>query len=1406
MPPSGQPGNLIGERRLCKKFYSRGRLQWIVAEILVAVIELLIGATTATAAPLDVELEDLRPGLPAIYRSLAEKDAALARVDLKPAFNLGHSSPHPRIPAGPFEVTWGGIIFIKETPPLAFEAFVSGEVTVEIDGVTVLQGRGESDTSRVVGKDKLNRPIGLYRLRIQYRSLVERPARLQLWWEGPSFSKEPLPAWQLKHVAADLPKTLTEDELAEKGRVAVGRLGCARCHQGAFPGVTEPPPGPALADVGKRVSKSWLLDWLEDPAKVRKDARMPALFSADRDGFVERWLITEYLLKGAGELKPSAAIGDHRLGRRDFVNMGCTACHHIPDIERAEQPDFDRYPLANTGLGDRLPPEALAAFIANPHARYPDGRMPRLPMKPETARGIADYLLLWSKASARDTTASKLPTADEIAKVSRRLRARNQTAMAEGLIQEKGCARCHPGLGQSMAADVRIAVKDDSKGCLSGKGLPHVAVDPTTQKAVAAYRAIAPREHHPAPFAARQRLLDRSGCFRCHQHDSDRPPPLETISSTQGGAYLQELPFQRTPRLSYPLQKYTRAHVVGAVREGVTGLRPARFSYRMPSFGTEAETLVQALAEADGELTAAPDPPVQAPADPTLGTLSGSTLAGFQGYACVSCHIWNGQALSEADPGAVGTELTRLTGRIRRDWFERFLEDPARAHPGTPMPGIFPKGKKATLPSVLDGDPVRQKEALWSYFALGKDAPSPKPPPPLPVTAPAKGEPAIVAQIPLHLPGGALIESICVLTADHDLIIYDVGASTLHSAYTGGQILRNVQGRLRTFVAAGTAVGDLKADPPLQLLGGDKPEAPTALVLHGYDRLEDGVRIRRQAQFASGTVEIIETLRIATEGGKRRLLREMHFTGVAVGKSLELHSRAAKDAAIEVVPVTGDAKGAVADGIFKSILVPNRDRAVAATIRYELPPAKAPPIVERPAILADPGKVEGSLERPGYRAIALPRPKTVAGDDLIMPGAVAVNPKDGRLFVASMKLGEIFVLNDPTGDGKSAHFDNYARGLFQEAYSMLAESDALYVLHRRNLTKITETKGGIAERFERVAALPHGVGDTYDYGYGLARDPKGAFVFTYAPYANTTMPGSGNALRMRPGKPPEEVGYGFRNPFGWCSGPGGDVFFTDNQGEWVATNKLCHLVSGRFYGYPNPAQRQHTSKPFGKTACWAPYGWARSLNGVTYDNTGGKFGPFAGQFFLAELMYGGAIIRVDLEKVNGEYQGACFPFWGKGLLGPLTLAFSPKGPLYVGSITEPGWMAQPDRGAVYRIDYTGQTPFEMQTIRARPKGFRIVFTQPVTADSAAKPASYQVEHYRYEYTGAYGSPELDRTRVAIERATVAADGKSVELVLPSLVKDRIYLITARGVRSAKGEGLVHAQGAYTLNDVPGGGE
>jgi glucose/arabinose dehydrogenase len=1390
-----------------------------------AVIVLLVGISQAPVCGgpekthperVEVEPEDLPPGLIANYRSLTDKGATLHRIDAKPAFHLGFSSPHPRIPAGPFEVDWTGMLYAKDPGPITFDAFVSGEVTVKVDGVPVLQGRGETEASRAGPGTPLDRPSGVYRLAIHYRSLPDRPARLQIWWQGATFAHEPLPAWLLKHQPEDVPPALVREQLAEKGHAAVGKLGCARCHKSAFPGVAEPPPGPSLANVRQRIYRAWLLEWLADPAKVRRDARMPALFSADRTGFVERWIIAEHFLGPSAAEKRSAPspsqpdnrgnserdrAGDHRLGRRAFVSLGCAACHLLPDAPRAEQPGLDRVPL--TDIGDWLPAEELAAFLGNPHSRYPDGRMPRLPVTPDAARDIAAYLLLWSKPNAAIARNVEPPSAAEIRAVTRRLGTSDVHAAGATLIHQKRCAACHPGLGAVTPVDEPLMAADPGRGCLSGRSVPRFTVDTATREAIAAYQTVATQEKHPSPFAARQGLIAHLGCLRCHQRDSDRPPPIEAIGSTLGSAWLQEIPFQRTPRLSYPHQKYLRPHLLAAVREGVAGLRPDRYTYRMPAFGHDADTVVQALAEGDGDLPVGPETSAAEPADPTLASLTGSRLAGFQGYSCLSCHMWNGKMLSEPDPGAVGTDLTRVAGRLRRDWFDRFLEAPSRFHPNTPMPSIFFHGKPATLTSVLDGDPTKQKEALWSYFSLGSKAPSPKPQPPVPAVAPEAGEPPLVAQIPIRLPDGKTMESVTVLYHSHDLIVYDVGASSLHSGYTGAQILRDVQGRLRPFSLSGTLVGaGFQADSPLQLLDGGKAEVPTKRTLHGYDRLADGVRIRWQAQFAAGTVEAAEMLRLITDGKKRWLLREFRFTGVPESRSIELRTRVTGPLAVDISAAVGEAKGTIADGIFRAVLTPNQEHAVQATIRNELPEPTSPPPVAR-TVLADSAKMDGTLERPGYQAIAYPRPKTSSGEDRVMPAALAVDPKDGRVFVASMKTGEIFVVRDPTGDGRKARFDNYAHGLFQETLSMLAEPGVLYVLHRRNLTRLVDTDGdGIADRFDRVAALPHGVADTYDYGYGLVRDKSGAFVFTYAPYANTHLPGSGSALRLVSGKEPQQIAFGFRNPLGWCTGPDGDVFFTDNQGEWVATNKLCHLAEGRFYGFPNAAQRQHATKPPGRAAVWVPYGWAKSVNGVAYDNSGGKFGPFSGQFFLAELMFGGGIVRASLEKVNGEYQGACFPFWGRGLLGPLTLAFDLQGRLWVGGITEPGWMAQPDRGALFRIDYTGQVPFEMQSIHVRPRGFRIVFTRSVSPETARGPAAYEIEHYRYEYTGAYGSPELDRTRVAIERVELAADGRSVDLTTAPLLKGHVYLIQARGVRSPKGEALVHAIGAYTLNELP----
>jgi mono/diheme cytochrome c family protein len=1333
---------------------------------------------------LEIEAEELKPGVVAEYRSQAEPKIFVTRIEAKPAFTLGRSNPHPRLPVGPFEVVYRGVISLRDPGPISFSAFVGGEVTMIVDDVTVLEGRGTSETSQIVAKNTIERPGGYYRFELRYRSIADVPARLQVWWKGPSFIREPIPAWRLGHVESELLPAAKQEQLAMVGRSHVGRFGCARCHASAFPSVDDPPPGPSLADVGQRLSRRWLMNWLADPAKVLSDAHMPALFSADRAGYVERWLVADSLSGGRDEkrVEPEKR-GDFRAGRLAYLGLGCAACHLVPDVDRAEQSTSNRTLLS--GLANRYSPLELEAFLKNPHARYPDGRMPRLPVTADEARNIVAYLFLWSKPT--ELAAQEAPTAAELQEAIRRLGARDARSAATNLLTSKGCVSCHTGLGDAKPRDVPIKKLD--AGCLGETG-PKFAFDASTREAIAKYLAIASTEKHASPFAARQQKLKLAGCTQCHSRDSDRLSPLEEAGSKLGGAFLQELPFLRTPRLTYPHQKLTRSYLATTVREGNPNLRWSRYSYKMPAFGAHADELLQAIAEGDGELVTEADPPIRLADDPTLGTLHGPRLAGFQGYACASCHVWDGKLFGSPDPVATGPDLTRTAGRLRRDWFDKYLESPLRFYPGTPMPAIFPHGKPATLNNILEGDPAKQKDALWAYFAKGKDAPSPKPPPPVPVDSPTTEDAPLVAQIPIRV-NNKPVESISLLSSANDLLIYDLAIGSPTHVFNGGRILRNVQGRIRQFVADGEETGLVRASELLLSLDNDR-QALSERVFLGYDSVDRGFRVHWKLRFGSHEITCSDEILIQNRELKRRIeFYKFPKDASLIFKSTQpLQFKMAEE---------GEGSGVFArDNDALTIGVsPNKAGHISLRFRLTLPKESTPPKWDlAPPLLNDAS--EGSLIRPGYRAIAYPRAKTVSGEDRVMPSAVAVRPKDGQVFVASLKTGELFALRDPTGDGKNARFERYGNGLYQDALSMLAEDDGLYVLHRRNLTKILER----GDRFERIAALPHGIADTYDMAYGLARDKEGRFVFGYAPYANQTMPGSGGVLRLKPGKPPEEVAYGLRNALGWCAGPEGEVFFTDNQGDWVAANKLCHIVEGRYYGWPNRSQQQHTTKPAGKTTIWVPYTWARSINGVAYDNTSGKFGPFAGQFFMAELMFGGAIIRANVEKVNGVYQGGCFPFWGKGLLGPVTLAFDPRGKLYVGGITEPGWMAQPDRGALFRIDYTGQMPFEMQSIHARPSGFRIVFTSPVDRKTAEKSESYRLEHYRYEYTGAYGSPELDRTAAKVERVVVAAGGLSAELTTSPLVKERVYMITGSGVRSEQGAKLVNPTGAYTLNEVP----
>src|SRR5262249_33621262 len=177
------------------------------------------------------------------------------------------------------------------------------------------------------------------------------------------------------------------------------------------------------------------------------------------------------------------------------------------------------------------------------------------------------------------------------------------------------------------------------------------------------------------------------------------------------------------------------------------------------------------------------------------------------------------------------------------------------------------------------------------------------------------------------------------------------------------------------------------------------------------------------------------------------------------------------------------------------------------------------------------------------------------------------------------------------------------------------------------------------------------------------------------------------------------------------------------------------------------------------------------------------------------------IMRVYLEKVNGRYQGACFPFRSGFECGVNRLAFGSDASLYVG-MTNRGWGSLGGKPyGLQRLVYTGVLPFEIYSMSLTKDGFELTFTKPVDKTTAEKLAAYSVKSFTYNYWGTYGSPEMDPKAEKVSEVKVSADGKSVTLAVEGRRVGRVYELHLDGVKSADGDPVLHPEAYYTLNDL-----
>ncbi|AXE21928.1 hypothetical protein DR864_29065 (plasmid) [Runella rosea] len=494
---------------------------------------------------------------------------------------------------------------------------------------------------------------------------------------------------------------------------------------------------------------------------------------------------------------------------------------------------------------------------------------------------------------------------------------------------------------------------------------------------------------------------------------------------------------------------------------------------------------------------------------------------------------------------------------------------------------------------------------------------------------------------------------------------------------------------------------------------------------------------------------------------------------------------------------------------------------------------------------------ESPKEEDFYKIITPPIPEGI----ILEVGGLITLP-NGSLGI-STRRGEVWIVDNPTS--RTPYFRKFASGL-HEILGLAYKDGFLYCAQRGELTKLIDKNGdGKADIYETVHAWALS-GHYHEYSFGPKVAPDGSF-FVSGNVAfgdeewwrgESRVPGRGWIFRITPDGKYEPYATGVRSPAG-ISMIKGELWYTDNQGDWMGTGGIFPVKKGGFMGHPaglkwaespNSPVKLTEKQFFGERdnrqerdannraikpentrnetpqflyqlkekydmvqlpAVWLPYG----VHGVStaeliMDETNGEFGPFTGQVFVGDQGQSN-IMRVVLEKVKGEYQGASIGFRSGFQSGVLRMAFAKDGSMFVGE-TNRGWGSAGDANqGLQRLVWNGKMPFEMYTVKAMPDGFEIEFTLPVDRKSAEDLDSYKVSSYLYKHYPVYGSPQIDTKDVTVKGVKLSEDGKKVRIVLDGMRQYFVHKIQLEGVRAAGNYwSLVHPDAYYTLNNIPDG--
>jgi mono/diheme cytochrome c family protein len=297
--------------------------------------------------------------------------------------------------------------------------------------------------------------------------------------------------------------------------------------------------------------------------------------------------------------------------------------------------------------------------------------------------------------------------------------------LGQRLFSTRGCASCH-----EMAVDGK-AVRSASRakklaeltnmtgGCLAKEtvaGVPRYQLSERQRKHLASAIQSLQEPGAPVDVSPEARIHQsfvRFNCYGCHKRRKVGGPEEERdaffLSTMKEMGDEGRLP----PPLDGVGDKLTEAYLKGILDNGVED-RPYMLT-AMPKFGGASVGHLLADFRAADLKTEAELADIVLPV--TKMKSIGRRLSGEKGLGCIKCHTFGKHKAT----GIQSIDLQKMTQRLRKDWFHRYMASPQDFRPGTRMPAPWPFGQ-ATIRDVLEGNVGQQMQASWLYLADGAKA------------------------------------------------------------------------------------------------------------------------------------------------------------------------------------------------------------------------------------------------------------------------------------------------------------------------------------------------------------------------------------------------------------------------------------------------------------------------------------------------------------------------------------------------------------------------------------------------------------------------------------------------------------------------------------------------------------